>query len=371
MPITPIVNSGTSPQVRRPRPTISESEAVSGPFAVSLACSEAGKYRPGPNVLMVRSSRLAVTASPEAPSVYPWGEDFTYAGDAPSAGVAVGYLWIKSLDVNGDGLDDLEAAGSVTLAGAFATYGDGLLDEAENAISGVGNIGLSGAGLIVNVAPIAGIGSLGISGAGALGLAGLDSQPIAGVGNLGFTGAGALGIAETVPSMTGTYYMRNQERAGGIANDRELGTTNTSAYAESHINGATVGQAIQLRVVVLNASGGVARVVRDWYTIGAILPDVDELAYRTATLPSFSNPAVTAGEFFAVQARFIIVATSAPSGVVTPYFTLPAGENPGPQSGLVAHLYGVCAYSEEDDSTNAYLWWGNSQFPSRIVFSGA
>lgn len=363
MPITPIINSGTAPQVRRPRPTISESEAVSGPFAVSLVCSEEGKYRPGPNVLMVHSSRLAVTASPEAPTVYPWGVDYEYAGDVPSAGVEVGYLWIKSLDANGDGLDDLESAGSVTLADCFATYGDGLLSMDDNPIAGVGNIGLSGSGLIVNVAPVAGVGSLGISGAGALGFAGIEPQPIAAVsGGMTFSGTGALGVVSS-GSLTGTYYLRNQERAGGIAGDRELGTSNTAAYAEMVTGGAPLGQYAQVRLVVLNASGGVARTVRDWYSIGAALPDVDEVAYRTAALPAFENPAVAAGEFFAIQVRTSL------ASVVSPFFTLPAGENPGAQSGAVVHVYAYNAYDGED--TPASIYWGNATFPSRIVFSGA
>lgn len=371
MTIQPIINSGVSPQVRRPRLTASESEAVSGPFSVSLQCSEAGKYRPAPNVLMLDSDRLAVTASPEAPEVYPWDEDFEYDGIVSSTPVQIGYLWIRSIDSDSDGLDDLESEGSVTLADCFATYGDGLLSMDDNAIAGTGNITLTGGGLIVMVNPIAGIGSLSLSGSGALGVDGVESQPIAGIGNLTLSGSGALGVASSGGgSITGTYYTTNIDRSGDFAGDKVLSTTAGGDYYIAGVDGEYYYEGridLSYALYKLNSSGSVVATIKDWTAIGYIDNSVgghSNHAVQTVTGQSFADPNIGANEFFALRYRGVL--NSGEDTVVSPYYTLAKGVNTGAQSGMSVSCSG------EIDETEWAIRFATFEIKhARIVFAGA
>lgn len=220
MPIVPIVNGGVTPNIRRPRLTINEGAAISGPFPISLVCSETGSYRPGPNNINVLSSRLAITPTNQAPTTYPWGIDYPVAQDIIDTPDLVGYLWVRTVDSNADGYDDLEVNSILTLTECFATQGDNIIPlETEN-VRGVGGLVLAGQGEMTMVSPLAGIGSLNIAGAGDITVYGQQFivgtgyvdiagqgamtmiSPLAGIGSLGLLGSGLLGTinpAETKP----------------------------------------------------------------------------------------------------------------------------------------------------------------------------
>jgi hypothetical protein len=204
MPIAPLVNAGTTPQVRRPRPTLGESVAVSGPFALLLYCTEAGKHRPAPNNVSVASGRVAITPTPTTDPAYlagAWGVDYAYDGPIDEWGAQVGYLWIRSIDADGDGYDDLESAGSVTLAGALGLDSDGIVDSAaSNSVRGTGSLSLTGSGTLTMRDPLAGIGAIAFTGAGVLGVV----APLAGVGALTLDGAGTLTASASQQSVAGT-----------------------------------------------------------------------------------------------------------------------------------------------------------------------
>lgn len=187
MAIVPVVNSGTTPQVRRPRVTISEGSAVSGPFPIALQCTAANKFRPGPNDITVLSSRLAITASSTPPQTFPWGEDYGVSNNIGTTPVPVGYLWIRSIDANADGYDDLEVNASATIAQAFSVYSDNLVTINPNAMSGVGVVNLYGSGAFTSDNPLAGVGELLLSGEGTFIVAGMWS----GEGEITFDASGA------------------------------------------------------------------------------------------------------------------------------------------------------------------------------------
>ena len=87
MAIAPLVNAGTTPNVRRPRPIVSETEVVAGPFDLTLYATGAVTEHLTTGV-SVGSTRVAITTTTTAPTTE-WGQDFTYAGDVPVAGVHV------------------------------------------------------------------------------------------------------------------------------------------------------------------------------------------------------------------------------------------------------------------------------------------
>lgn len=206
MPIAPRVNSGVTPSVRRPRLTIAEGSAVSGPFLLELF-STSGTAT-GPNVLPVTSARVAVTAT-TTPPTDEWGADYTFADDVPPEGVSAGYVWVKSIDANSDGLDDLESDGSVTLVDCFYREPPTIVVTGELALSGaaalgatnplaaVGALALSGSAVLSVVGGVYATGSLALAGSAAL----TSVNPLAVLGALGLAGSAALGVEPTLTSL--------------------------------------------------------------------------------------------------------------------------------------------------------------------------
>jgi hypothetical protein len=259
MPIVPLINGGSALSVRRPRRTINETYAVSSPFPLTLSCNEAGKYRGAPNTVFVNSDRVAITPNTTPPRLSDFGHDYTYNGDVPYGGVLVGYLWIRSVDLNADGMDDLESAASVTLANAIGVMSDNLLTTVGGEIYGIGNIVIAGAGAISMKNFLAGTGSMVSTGSGVMGILSVNKpiagtgyisqsgsgvvlmkNPLAGTGALGLSGSGGMGMVEaSSPYASGTYYFNANgtltTSAPAITADLNVGGS-VGAYANFYVH---------------------------------------------------------------------------------------------------------------------------------------
>lgn len=380
MPIVPVINGGVTPSVRRPRLTIAEGVAISGPFPFALRSNVVGQYRPGPNDVTVLSDRVALVpvgaAAPAAGSAS-WGADTTWVDeDIGTTPNVVADLYIKSIDANADGYDDLESSASVTIANAFATLGDGMLSEGQYPVAGSGAVSISGSGAILPLNPVAGVGGMNVYGIGYIGVEGaifgtgtievyatgaiLPLNPVAGTGNLGLSAEGAVGVAAEATPLTGTYYPRT---------NNTLNTTRDSEVVSVSYMGpveANLGSECFYRLVVLNSNGTVNRVVKDWTSFGAV--NGYHVQLRTLTNQSFNNPNVAATEFFALQyrAKLTVNGGIADSG----FFRLPQGLNPLAQAGMTVTAYSQSYYEEYGDAT-ASIVYGTATYDTRIVFAGS
>lgn len=333
MGIVPVVNSGAVPQVRRPRITISEGTAISGPFPIALRCTQEGFFRPGPNDISVISPRCAITASAEPPQTFPWGQTYGVADSIGTTPVLVGYLWIRSLDGNADGYDDLEANGLVTIAQAFTTLGD-LVQIIPNTMSGSGIINLTGSGELVANNPLAGSGEIALSAQGAFIVVGqwsgtgelhfggdgafVANNPMAGVGLLELSGAGsatALNPLSTITGLTATPGDASVALAW-TAHTAVAGLTYTiqRSTASDFSANLVTWTGITGTSYTNNAAGGNAPVngTPYWYRIRAVAPgwiDGQWAALGSSVTPVLSGNTATDGRMDATTPSTITTVT--------------------------------------------------------------
>jgi hypothetical protein len=388
MAIVPVINgNGTNftvaPSVRRPRraPVDENGVAISGPFTVELRSDAAGTYRVSPNDIFVFSDRVAITptniTTPPTAASSVWGTDFHIDTNIGSTRVRVGNLFIKSLDYNDDGLDDLESANSATLTKVFALYGDNMLNENVSALEGRGNGAISAQGPLRNVNPIVGTGWLALSGAGELLLAGflygtgnaaitasgtvLNVNPIEGRGNASVWASGTVtpAAAGGDPLASGTWYANHKSNVNWLGSSED--GDNNDSVAAAYIS-TVEGETIYFKCRF--GSDGT------WRTFGSLPSNVDNGNILNGSVASEAK----VGVYFGVTNS----SSGSPATSIGPFS--PTGANEGktfPASGNVT-VYAYCTVGvtldgdEQFDHAHCAMYagrWTTSANTTRVVIA--